>query len=575
MYSKILRYLLLSMTFTTSLLVANACSLTNVNGINQWRLIYSVGECVATSADILCSKIEMLTTTIDQLTLLDLLISEFELLISQLESCSICSGFDVLTTQIDTLTNNVSICCNMLSNQDLVIKSDVDSVSTKVDSVGSQVNIVNSALAQLATCEIGTLITQSQIPYTISVPGVYTLCGDVTNSSGFPAITINSGGVVLNLNQYSITSSTTQAISCTGVSGGVLDSIVIKNGLLQANGSVETVTITYCEQVEVSDLQVVRSPNGLGFNINNTFNAVFERCNFDFFGTNVSSSNSVFLIQGTSDAIIVRSCEILNAGFYGFTVSTTSANANGILFEDCLVGRPRISGGAGFFVTNSTAGLNSVYAFKNCTANVVSIGFLISSANNVVFEDCHTSDCTTAGFELTTAQQFSVEGCTVSSTGSGFILNSCQHGALTGNIAQEQSGGGGSGSGFLIVSSSDIIIDSCDAQNFNANGILISVSDTIVNFCTSSANTTNGILVPVGSTATIRNSNFIKNNIGINATATTTALDIIIKDCLVAHNITNGINDNGIPIYILDTRSFNPGPDNIAASTAGGTVITY
>jgi hypothetical protein len=44
---------------------------------------------------------------------------------------------------------------------------------------------------------------------------------------------------------------------------------------------------------------------------------------------------------------------------------------------------------------------------------------------------------------------------------------------------------------------------------------------------------------------------------------------------MVAHNIVNGIKDNGTPIWILDTRSINPGPNSIAASTGAGTVITY
>ena len=243
---------------------------------------------------------------------------------------------------------------------------------------------VESCCDQLNTCTLGRVITQADIPYIINTPGTYTLCSDIVYSTFIPAITIAADDVTLDLNEYGITSTDSLAISVINN-----DNITIRNGRLRSD-TTESLFVSGCENVLVQDLQVTRSVNGLGFNITDTINSIFERC---YFGEPVfpdNSTGSVFAIQGNSDGIMVKSCVIHRPRTTAFYVSVPGSG-EGIVFEDCMAEQATFFGGSAGFWINGTAA--AFITFKNCSAVIFQYGFLVTNTSQVLFEGCQASGC--------------------------------------------------------------------------------------------------------------------------------------------------------------------------------------
>lgn len=86
----------------------------------------------------------------------------------------------------------------------------------------------------LAASCIGTAISQADVPYTITAPGIYSLCEDLVNTNNMPVITINADDVLLDLKCHTITVNQANVnrigVSCIGTNS------IVRNGFLRAIG---------------------------------------------------------------------------------------------------------------------------------------------------------------------------------------------------------------------------------------------------------------------------------------------------------------------------------------------------
>lgn len=548
-------YYFFSVFFSLSLL--NASCPTGPAGINQWQLIAQVANCISNGGGS-CSSIDSVS---------DVIGSKLETCCSSLSAldCIIISDIDSLSTKIDSVSSKIDAissksdsCCSML---DVEIRSVSDVISNKIDQVGTTV-------IEMDACMLGTVITQADIPYTITTPGIYTVCDDIVVFAGTtPAITITARNVILNLNGHRV-------YSVAGSSGAIAlacnnsNEITIMNGDL--GSSFTTVAqIANCQQLSVIDVNV-NAAGPTAFDIVDSFNVTLERVNCGPSASGGSSSSTID-IHGTSDGILLKSCTVFDANDNAFLVNISPATAHGIVFEDCHALRSFTPAtGIGFSIT--TMNTTTPVRFTGCSADYFGLGFLISNSDNILFNQCSVTNCTLTSFNFVSCSQFTMKDCdSLDTPNAGFSFTLCNSGVIHNSNAIGR--GTAFGSGYLLNSCVDILLDTCYAAKF-ASGFNFNASTGVIDTCSALGNVV-GALISTNSQATIRRSEFDNNFTGINATATASSTDIIIKDCMVAHSPVSGIVDNSTPIWILDTRSINPGADSIAASTGAGTVITY
>jgi hypothetical protein len=480
-----------------------------------------------------------------------------------LEECAVTQNTTGVKIYTGALNTELLMTCPV-NNTTNISDSGTNTMNVSECTISDCCSRVESVVDQLDTCLVGTAITQAMVPYTITQPGLYTVCQDLSVSGGVsPAIAISGvSGVALNLNGYQVasTSGTANAMSLTSA-----HDVTIYNGAVSATADT-AVTVTLCSQVIFSDIAATAS-NPTAFDIEDCFNVTLERINC---ANSTGSTNAVINVGGTSDAIFFKSCTVLDSKVNAFTVNVNpGGNGHGIFFEDCHALRTNGSPftAIGFSVT--TSGNDTPVYFTDCTTKFYAFGFVISSTTGVLFKGCSVTSGLTIGYNLITCVDFVMEDCSASGISTGFQFDGSNHGTVYTSKALD-----GFGFGYLLNTCVDMLLQYCDAQDYHSAGFQLAVTQAVLDTCTA-MNSGTGVSITTNSVATVRRCEVDSNVTGISAHSTTSSTDIIIKDCMVAHNTVNGIVDNGTPIWILDTRSINPGPDSIAASTGAGTVITY
>ena len=145
--NKMMAISLLMISF--NLIGSQSCSV-GPNGINLWQLVYEVGACVDSMHDSLTSTMEQCCSALGSFDA-TLLKSDIDSVSTKVDSTSSkvdywgnnLSQQDVLIkSDIDALATALGNCCSSLSSATFIglLKSDIDSVSTKVDSVSSKVD---------------------------------------------------------------------------------------------------------------------------------------------------------------------------------------------------------------------------------------------------------------------------------------------------------------------------------------------------------------------------------------------------------------------------------------------------
>lgn len=120
------------------------------NGNNQWRLIYQVGQCVNSGADIICSKIDNIGSVMD--------------------GCDNCSAFDVVTSELNIIESKIDFISVSLFDSIFELATAIESVmeqiwdtATLIDSLSdvlmSKIEILVSEIDICSPCSVFSSIS--------------------------------------------------------------------------------------------------------------------------------------------------------------------------------------------------------------------------------------------------------------------------------------------------------------------------------------------------------------------------------------------------------------------------------
>lgn len=293
----------------------------------------------------------------------------------------------------------------------------------------------------MATQCVGTPIRQSDVPYTITASGVYSLCEDLISVGLAPVITVTASDVYLNLACHRINVIQSALAGTFGIFVDNSNRIIIANGSLVANigfpliaQPANLVTVNFSGAVLMRDLDFFTtatesSDTSVGVRlINSRFIAIddctFSFINFGIFATLSSSikaesctfihTSSAAINTQNADNLQIRDCEFFSQGSYIMT-----NGGHGQLITDCLLQEGRIA-----MVTPVNA------IIRNCLVNEakrpvgVSHGIQITNGSCVIVENCTVQSLSGIGILYDGFSNHGiVRSCTVECTGTGVAFS--------------------------------------------------------------------------------------------------------------------------------------------------------
>jgi hypothetical protein len=404
--------------------------------------------------------------------------------------------FEVLLSAIDA----IKPCCSLLDTLE-------SSIDTTINSLASSLDIFTSASDVLAQCLVGTAITQSMIPLTITTPGSYTLCENVTSTGSGPSITINANNVTLDLNGHTITNTTDRGIVCNSIAGSFTNIDIIHGVIMPA---LEAVVVNPgCQEILIEDIQTI------------------------------GAALTTFSIQSAT-AVTINSCTANNSNDTPIN-STDGAfyviNSGQVSINSCSVSLCTI----GVYVLDPTGSIE----ITGCSVtNMVSAGYFLHKTG-VGVADTVVSNCYADG-EGQPALGFVITGV-LPNYAVGPILESC----FVYNVAASGSGG------FFLAGIQGCIMRNC-VSKANSAGAGLScedVSGLAVYNMVAQANSTQGFSIFNGTNCTFRQCSAIGNVTGFFIDSSNL---IVLDECLASGNSGSGIfNSGSTNMTILDTRSSN------------------
>lgn len=289
--------------------------------------------------------------------------------------------------------------------------------------------------------EADYIITQADIPLTITLPGVYRLA-EALSATSATVITIASDNVVLDLNGKTISGSLGIALAIDAD----IRNVHIENGFIVGAPSFSNGLIINANDSDISVKNVEFSnfsaPGLAAILIQSANNIIFDHCLF--------SGSTIDLMQTTTvNELIIKNCSFSSAQDSNalnlqqvsnslvidstFNLLTTGIIASGVqssVFQNCALSQCA-SAGLNFSQSNN----NWV---KNCFISGLSsdtpiAGIISSGGNGNVFENCIVNGVATtatnsaslaAGFLLAPGEQCSkiigCESCNITGPGNGF-----------------------------------------------------------------------------------------------------------------------------------------------------------
>ena len=369
-------------------------------------------------------------------------------------------------------------------------------------------------------CLFQTQITQFNIPYTVTTPGLY--CITTQNSQNnlqVAAATASSGNAQViqptsqilstanQISQYGIQQTTQTTASLTQQNAATQNLITVNDNAARA-----IIINSNDVVIDLNDNEIigVGTSNTTGILVNGYSNIIIRN------GTIRSMiNNGVIFNNNTANGQVSRNVIISNMSFYN--------NRNGVSMSN---------------VTNALFLNNEAYSHTNN-------GFLLSQNTNLIINNCISNSNSVSGFSTTGNIGLQCSNCTANSnTVNGFLNNFLIESFFYQCVANENSA-----AGFVIAPNGASVsvsnnFEDCDAhdnttQGFqiagnqtsmqgcradnNVNGFQINGNNNIVLDCIAQSNTNNGIyLAPALSTNTtssncqVRNNTLTSNNIGIN-----------------------------------------------------------
>jgi hypothetical protein len=229
-------------------------------------------------------------------------------------------------------------------------------------------------------------ITNSATPVILNQPGSYYLTTNLTTPPGV-AITIATNDVTLDLNGYTVSSSSLGASATAILLNNNLRNITIRNGIIQSG---------------VTNKAGTYSGPGFYYGIYGT-----SLTNITVSGISVSGVQYDGIFLGTANSTLVENSVVMTAGSYGIEASTVKTSiasdcGNTAIYADLVSDSRGISSGSGYGIIGNTV--------LNCYGQAIgAIGLSATTAQN-----CY-GYCTgaSAGINATTAQNcygFSING---------------------------------------------------------------------------------------------------------------------------------------------------------------------
>jgi hypothetical protein len=221
----------------------------------------------------------------------------------------------------------------------------------------------------------------SSAPFTITQPGSYYLTTNVTVSSG-DAVTINANNVTLDLNGFTISSTTPVANSDNAILlSGSRTNIAIRNGHISSGVT--------------NNGAGVYSGSGFGFGV------IFSGFpyNVRVSGLSVSGCQYDGIYLGYSSTV-VESCVVNTVGAYGIvaqSVSDSTANDCGTTAISASTANNCIG-----LVSGSGSGVYATAAANNCYGNSAGNGYGLNVLGNA--QNCYGSSSGGTGLYAYTAQ---------------------------------------------------------------------------------------------------------------------------------------------------------------------------
>ncbi len=427
-------------------------------------------------------------------------------------------------SKINTLLDLEQSCC-------LETLSSLQEISSSIDTLQS-------------CCNCQVLLSQGNIPFDITQPGIYCLNEDVSFLSGYGIQIFNTGfgQVVLDLNGHTISGNGLG--SGTGIIvNGSQQSVIIRNGVL--NNCDIAINLSGASNVLLQDIVISNSIHN-GLYIENAALITAERINV----YTVSDGDGIFVLSSsyvTFDAIkvnntdsecmhfdnvsdiVVKNSLTYNSIDCGFLVQSLTGPSQNITFIDCqnqrsspCAGFALISGasfiknieyincscsnsepaaGLGFYVDSIGGGEISNILYSACVATSNEVGFYLiqrpGPIHSFVFKNCIALECYAYGFHLN-GQDQSLYNCLLENC----VATQCQR------------------AGFLTTFGASHIIKNCEAtlsvigfsfeetiksqvlnciSNKNeASGFQITAKECLIKDCISSCNGENGIYIAGG-----------------------------------------------------------------------------
>jgi len=457
----------------------------------------------------------MLMAVADQVSVLDV-----DLSIHDVNICSKIENLDsdlsihdeLVRSQLDVIETDVNTVDTDLSIHDQLICSKLDIIDSKVDSV-----------AECCPCDF--FITQTDIPYTITQPGVYCLAENVTFNTG-NAITITTSYVTLDLQRHVIDGQDS-GTSCITIDSA--DDVSVYDGLVK--------NITFGCLITASHKVKIRNVN-------------IDNC----------SLNGLQIGQASSD-IMIEDCAAYNCSSSGFSISITS----NCTLRNCIANNTGVG-----FTTNP---LSFNITFLNCQAQEDNTGFNISSDDNLL-SDCLAAGNSADGFQLNSqANKTIVRSCNAqNNTGYGFNVSSSSNTEMRGCSSV-----GNSSSGFSSSGAEQIIMRECDALYNTQSGFdIVSTNSCEIRDCSSVSNITVGFrIVASASSSNITLDNCHAQSNGSHGFLFDGSLSVLfgvqLINCLTEGNGGDGVNvDTVSKMQIVTSRAlFNVGTGFIVASSSG------
>jgi parallel beta-helix repeat protein len=389
-------------------------------------------------------------------------------------------------------------------------------------------------------------ISQSDIPFTASVSGIYNVTEDLTYTGSGAAITINESNVTLNFRSASLTLSNQSAV---GVQVSSSSNITLSNGSITntASGAGSGTGIELVNVNKASIDSFLISDNFIDLLIQNS--------------TDVSVTNSQFL-NGASASVNVSGSTNISFSNDVFTINNPqNFTGNGLLFtngcQDCSVTNCAFpnSGSTNLFAQEIAGLMIQSSSFSNSgltnTSNLIQIGDNANKSSDVTirgssFANNSATETALAGLVIANGQSFIIDS-------NVFSLN------MDDGLAAIQVGSAQRSSAFVIGA----FISNNVIQGGTLNGIYIGLntSNSLVQGNLVSGASQNGISLAGAFGATVENNTVTGNGSSGIALMQASSTNAVLGNTVSNNGLFNTLGDG---IFVQGSvPGFAPSTNNL------------